>query len=214
MKILLADDHILFRDALVQYITRAQSSAKVSVAKDFHEALAIMESDSGQSLVLLDLRMPGMNGMEGLRILREKYPDTPVALMSGVAEESDVRKAMDMGAAAYFPKTLSGKMLVGAIQQVLAGGQFLPVDHKTKKIMPSYYSDQPKAVSVPETNLTPREKEVLQYLVKGETNKTIAVALDLQVVTVKLHVRGICRKLEAKNRTQAALKAREMGIAS
>lgn len=218
MKLLLADDHTLFRDALVQYITRAQPDARVAVAKDFSEVTEAMKVDPQQDLILLDLRMPGMNGMEGLKTLRTQYPKVPVALMSGVAEPHDVRTAMDMGAAGYFPKTLSGKALLNAVEQVLAGEKFLPVENKKNTIMSSYYDD-PKAAAGnrqggEEINLTPREKEVLGFLARGVSNKEIAIALGVQLVTVKLHVRGVCRKLKAKNRTQAALKAREMGITS
>ncbi|MDH5723810.1 MAG: LuxR C-terminal-related transcriptional regulator, partial [Alphaproteobacteria bacterium] len=95
----------------------------------------------------------------------------------------------------------------------------VPEDDKTGSVMPSYYEDangktgiQSNGQDISDFSLTPRETDVLHYLVDGASNKDIARALDLQVVTVKLHVRGICRKLDAKNRTQAALKAQELGL--
>jgi len=227
MKLLLADDHTLFRDALVQYIERSHPGADISLAKDFHEAFAIMEASPEQDLVLLDFCMPGMNKLGGLKKMRKSFPDVPVALMSGVAEPEDIYAAMDMGAAGYFPKTLSGRALLQAIQLVLNGERFMPFEGQTQNIMPSYYSDTPKQfpysyVGISEEqksfedtnrfNLTPGEKDVLEHLVLGEANKEIADALGLQVVTVKLHVRGICRKLDAKNRTQAALIAHEQRL--
>lgn len=231
MKLLLADDHTLFRDALVQYIERAEPSAHVLVSKDLDGALEIMKETKGFDLVLLDLRMPGMKGMEGFRRLKEAYPDVKVALMSGVAEPEDVQAALDLGAVGYFPKTLSGKALLGAIQSVLDGQRYVPIENGNHRMMPSYRDDGdeeaeghagggrgfgvsflPDNADIADLNLTPREKQVLAHLVEGKANKEIARDLDLQVVTVKLHVRGICRKLEAKNRTQAAIKAREMGF--
>ncbi len=230
MKLLIADDHTLFRDALVQYIERAEPDAEVTVTKDFDEAYNCITKDQGFDLVLLDLRMPGMNGMGGFEKMREGFPDVKVALMSGVAEEKDVNAAVDLGARGYFPKTMSGKSLIQAIQKVLAGEVFVPIDDTTKRIMPSYHGENRRAnfsyggvgeqqaafegvsENLADYNLTPREKEVLTYLAKGASNKEIAMDLDLQVVTVKLHVRGICRKLNANNRTQAALKAAQMGI--
>ncbi len=232
MKLLLADDHTLFRDALVQYIERAEPESDITLAKDFYEVVDLMKEKPEQDLILLDLRMPGMNGMEGFKRMRDDYPDIPVALMSGVAETKDVNAAMDLGAVGYFPKTLSGKALLKAIQLVLTGERFVPIDHETNAIMPSHYNGKGKGESggsngngyggLQETQskmdgsavvqLTPRETEVLSYLARGASNKEIARELDLQVVTVKLHVRGVCRKLEAKNRTQAALRARELGI--
>lgn len=226
MKLLLADDHTLFRDTLVQYIVRAEPDAEIRLAKDLHEAEKHLEDGYIPDLVLLDLRMPGMNGLEGFRRVRETYPKIPVGLMSGMAEPQDVRQAMEMGAIGYFPKTLSGKALLKAIQLVLAGERFLPIDHETNEVLPAYYGDgtrggagyaplngQGRGGKGDDLRLTARESEVLEHLVKGLSNKDIADALNLQIVTVKLHVRGICRKLGAKNRTQAALRARELGLA-
>ena len=226
MKLLIADDHTLFRDALVQYIRRANDKYEVKVTKDFYEAYEVLQSEPDYDLVILDLRMPGMDGMEGFRKIREEYPETKLSLMSGVAEPKDVNAALELGASAYFPKTMSGKALVQAVQKVLDGEVFVPVEKASGKVMPAYYSDQKRThfsyggVSGAQGKedeedafkLTPREKEVLTYLARGESNKEIAAALGLQVVTVKLHVRGICRKLNANNRTQAALKANELGL--
>jgi len=148
-------------------------------------------------------------------------------LMSGVADEADVRAAFDRGAVGYFPKTMSGKALLQGIRMVLSGEHFVPMDPKTNNMMPSYYDDglynaRASAGTVYSKSdahknseifsLTPRETEVLSYLMKGVSNKEIANELGLQVVTVKLHVRGVCRKLDVKNRTQAALKAQEYGL--
>lgn len=216
MKLLIADDHTLFRDALVQYVERADPAAEVTVAKDFREAYAALKEDADRDLVLLDLRMPHMNGMEGFRRVREEFPQVKLALMSGVAEEHDVKTAMNLGAAGYFPKTLSGKALLRAIQLVLSGERFIPLDSETNAIMPSHHPDVEREKIIYQNNqpvtLTPRETQVLAFLARGVSNKEIARELELQVVTVKLHVRGICRKLDAKNRTQAALRARELGI--
>jgi two-component system nitrate/nitrite response regulator NarL len=174
--------------------------------------------------------------MSGFEKVRATYPDTPAAMISGIAEADDVMQAFDLGAVGYFPKTMSGKALLQAIKLVLAGERFVPMDHNNNAIMPSYYDDgdnkagqasskiyagmHEKQSSFHVSNdqnkdfkLTPRETEVLSHLMHGTSNKEIATTLGLQVVTVKLHVRGICRKLEVKNRTQAALKAREFGLA-
>jgi two-component system nitrate/nitrite response regulator NarL len=222
MKILLADDHTLFRDAVALYILRAEPEAEVLVARDVHGAMEIIGEQNGIDLVMLDLRMPGMDGLLGLKKIRELKPEIPVALMSGFAEEEDIKQAMALGIRGYFPKTLSGQIMLSGMRRILDGEEFVAMDHNTNNYMPSHYGgDNNKdsaasavvpAVSVGNYKLTPRETQVLQFLARGVSNKEIARALDLQIVTVKLHVRGVCRKLGAANRTQAALKAREMGI--
>lgn len=218
MKLLLADDHTLFRDAVVQYILRAEPAAEVLVAKDVHSAIEVLDSHPDVGLLLLDLRMPGMEGFSGLKKIRELYPDLSVALMSGYAEEEDIRQAVTLGVRGYFPKTLSGQVMLSGIRRILEGDNFVAMDHNTSSYMPSYYDSQDKAagekapVDTSSYRLTPREFEVLQFLARGVSNKEIARALDLQIVTIKLHVRGICRKLNVQNRTQAALKAIEMGM--
>lgn len=228
MKLVLADDHTLFRDALAQYLERAEPQADIQRARDLYEVFDYLEhSDRSPDLVLLDLKMPGMNGLEGFKKLHERYPAVPLALMSGVAEPDDVQRAMELGAMGYFPKTLSGRALVKAIQLVLAGEKYLPIDPDNNHLLPSYYNGHGYAningivssIIHPSSKhdgirLTPREHEVLGYLIQGHTNKDIARSLELQVVTVKLHVRGICRKLGAANRTQAAIRAREMGLSA
>jgi DNA-binding NarL/FixJ family response regulator len=227
MKLLLADDHTLFRDALVQYIKRANPEYEITVCKDFDEAYEDLIKDPERyDLVILDLRMPGMDGLGGVERLRDEYPDMKVAIMSGVAEPEDVRQALELGVCAYFPKTLSGKALIGAIGTVLNGETYVPIEKGSDRFMPAYYADEKRANfnygglsanaetadAEKDINMTPREREVLVYLAQGVSNKEIANALGLQVVTVKLHVRGICRKLEANNRTQAALKATQLGL--
>ncbi len=227
MKLLIADDHTLFRDALVQYIERADPLSCVTLAKDFYQVIDILEQNPYQDLVVMDLKMPGMEVMNGFKTIRERFPSIPVALMSGVAETSDVQAALDLGAVGYFPKTMSGKALLKAIQQVVAGEKFIPEGKKTEKFIPSYYADsvnkpdfsnvEPSSIATNKMQassfkFTTREAEILSFLVEGASNKEIARALNLQIVTVKLHVRGVCRKLDVKNRTQAALKASEMGI--
>jgi len=217
VKILFADDHTLFRDALVQYIERANTNAQVTVARDMHEAMDKLIEDSDKDLVLLDFKMPGMDGVEGIKKIKSKFPDLKVALMSGLAEKEDIEAAMEVGAAGYFPKTLSGKAMMNGIRAVISSEDYVAMDHNTNEIMPSYFhGEQQGNKNLPSAegavNLTQRETEVLSYLLNGAANKEIARALDLQVVTVKLHVRGICKKLGAKNRTQAALIARDKNI--
>lgn len=232
MRLLIADDHALFRDAMSQYVERSNPGSVVNTVSDLDSVFEFLKDSSEMpELVLLDLNMPGMNELNGFAKFREIYPSIPVALLSGVAEVEDIQKVMDLGAIGFFPKTLSGRALLKAIELVLTGEKFIPVDSKTNGLMPSYYNDKTanqiptrlplKTSSSAESyvsshttkiRLTPRENDVLVCLCRGQANKDIARNLGLQDVTVKLHVRSICRKLEVTNRTQAVLKSFELGI--
>jgi len=232
MRLLIADDHALFRDAMSQYVERSHPGSFVIAVSNLNEAFHYIDAKNDlPDLVLLDLNMPGMNGLNGFAKFRELYPEIPVALLSGVAEPDDIQQAMDLGAIGFFPKTLSGRALLKAIELVLMGEKFIPVDSKTNGLMPSYYNDGtplktktglPLRTSSPNNpyqtigagklRLTPREHDVLVCLCRGESNKDIGRNLGLQDVTIKLHVRSICRKLEVTNRTQAVLKSFELGL--
>lgn len=233
MRLLIADDHALFRDAMTQYVERSNEGSVVTGVANLDEVFKLLDKATDlPELVLLDLNMPGMNGLNGFAKFRETYPKIPVALLSGMAEPQDIQRAMDLGAIGFFPKTLSGRALLKAIELVLTGEKFIPVDSKTNGLMPSYYNDDtanklpvtlplktsspavPYQSSLPSSKirLTPRENDVLICLCRGQSNKDIARNLGLQDVTIKLHVRSICRKLEVTNRTQAVLKSFELGL--
>lgn len=232
MRLLIADDHALFRDAMTQYVERSSPGSVVDTASSLGDAFKHLETTAQfPELVLLDLHMPGMDGLSGFAKFRETYPNIPVALLSGMAEPAEIQKAMDLGAIGFFPKTLSGRGLLKAIELVLTGEKFIPVDSKTNGLMPSYYNDDTagkmpvhlplktsatddsaRAIPANKVRLTPRENDVLVCLCRGQSNKDIARNLGLQDVTIKLHVRSICRKLEVTNRTQAVLKSFELGL--
>lgn len=201
MRLLIADDHGLVRDALSSHIERQSPGAVVAGVASVDEAVAALRQDKAIDLLILDLRMPGMNGLDGLQRVRTEFPALKVALMSGLARPDEIRGAFTRGAVGFLPKTLSATELLSAIQTMLQGERFIPTDLNT-------------ADTADGTRFTRREREVLDYLLQGRSNKEIARSLELEEVTVKLHVRGICRKLGAKNRTQAVMRAVEMGIAS
>lgn len=232
MRLLIADDHALFRDAMTQYVERSNPGSSVETASNLDDVFkSLHHTSTPPELVLLDLHMPGMNGLAGFARFRETFPHIPVALLSGMAEPADIQRAMDLGAIGFFPKTLSGRALLKAIELVLTGEKFIPVDSKTNGLLPSYYNDDSihkLPVNLPlktsssiepynpnpatKVRLTPRENDVLVCLCRGQSNKDIARNLGLQDVTIKLHVRSICRKLEVTNRTQAVLKSFELGL--
>ena len=214
MKILLADDHALVRDTLKLYIERAEEGTVVQTADDLEGALAAASDGEPLDLTILDYRMPGMDGLDGMERMMAARPDVPVAILSGLATRDEVHAAIARGAAGFLPKTLAPPALLGAIRLILTGERFLPASSFDPEgdSGPPAAAGQGNGQSPAKRLLTPRETDVLQHLHQGKSNKEIARELDLKEVTVKLHVGSICRKLEAKNRTQAVLRAIALGF--
>ncbi|MBU2956079.1 response regulator transcription factor [Paracoccus sp. 1_MG-2023] len=204
MRVLLADDHEMVRDTIAAYL-RSEGQAVVTCVPDFTAAARAIGADQPYDLILLDFTMPGMNGLDGLKRAIELSGDTPVALISGTAPTRIAMEAVEMGAAGFIPKTLGAKSLVNAVRFMIMGETFVPAS----ALAEGEEENETEFVR----QLSQREREVLLGLCLGKANKEIARELDLQEVTVKLHVRTLCRKIGAKNRTQAAVIAKEAGFA-
>lgn len=207
MHILIADDHDLLRDTLALWFR--QDATEVSLAGDLPGALKAMAAAIRQSqpfdLVLLDYGMPGMNGLAGLERALSACEGGRVALMSGIAPRDVAQRALDIGAAGFLPKSMPAKKFVNAVRFIVSGETYAPLDILTS-------SDKAAARHPMTQNLTPREMEVLHFICEGCTNKEIARKLGLQEPTIKLHVTSLYRKIGARNRTHAALMARETGL--
>ncbi len=202
MKILIADDHDLVRDTLSAFMEN-EPDIQVTTAADLDGACEEARKTLFD-LILLDYSMPGMNGLEGLSKAMEAGDGRPVAIMSGIAPKAIAQDALDAGAIGFLPKTMGAKSLVNAIRFMAAGETFVPV-----KFMTAEEAEPENPIA---KGLSQRELEVLSGLCRGLSNKEIARELDLQEVTIKLHVKTTCRKLNAKNRTQAAMIAKEAGL--
>ena len=203
MQILIADDHDLLRDTLVMYL-QGEGGFVAATAGTFDEACSRIMRDAPYDLILLDLNMPGMHGLTGLRKAMALKGGQRVALMSGQATPDIVQEALNAGAAGFVPKSMPAKSLVNAVRFMAKGEQFAPVDFLT-----STPDIQPHPLVA---RLTPRELQVLKGLTEGKSNKEIGRDLNIQEPTVKLHMKTLYRKIGAANRTQAALIARESGI--
>jgi DNA-binding NarL/FixJ family response regulator len=198
--ILIADDHDLVRDTIAAFLEQG-NEFKVVTADSLTQVIELGKGEIPFDVVILDYNMHGMNGLEGLDRARNAMPFTKIALMSGVATKSVGTDAMERGAVGFLPKSMSAKSLLNAVRFIASGERYFPFDFDK--------ADSVGSGAARDISLTPRETETLEQLTLGLSNKEIARNLGIQEVTVKLHVKTLLAKLGAKNRTQAALIAKE-----
>ncbi len=207
LRILLADDHNLVRDGIRALLEARFPTIQVNMAADIQTALVLAATPPGFDLVLLDFRMPGMNGTVGVERMRAILPTIPIAILSGYPCPPELAPTLSRLHVTFLAKTLSGSALISALTEVIddAAALSLPLD--------TDLSDAESENAVAETRpLTKRERQVLSHLSLGLSNKEIARLLTIEEVTVRLHLRGIFRKLGVRNRTQAVRHAINLGL--
>lgn len=203
--IVIADDHPLFRNALFQSVHMAISGANLLEADSLDSLLALLEKDPDVDLLLLDLKMPGANGMSGLIQLRNQYPDLPVVVISASEEASIIRQVRRHGAFGFIPKSSDMRALVGALNQVLDGDPFFPEGLGDDD---EEFNELAERIAT----LTRQQYKVLCMLSDGLLNKQIAYELNVSEATIKAHMTAIFRKLGVKNRTQAVILLQQMDL--
>jgi two-component system nitrate/nitrite response regulator NarL len=207
-RIVIADDHPLYREALAIVFERAGDLDMVGSVENFDAALAALAAGD-VALALLDLDMPGMS-IASIARLRELHPGTRVAVISGSLGSAKIREALAAGASGYLPKTFEPHMILAAVRLMLSGAVYVPPD-----ALADAGAEEPgrdRTGSGGSGNLTPRELEVLRMLTKGSANKEIAREIGVAEVTVKLHTRRILEKLGVRNRAAAAAQAVSRGL--
>lgn len=212
-KILIADDHPLFREAISSVIASGFEGSDIIETDDLDSALEIARATDDLDLILLDLNMPGMHGLNGLITLRNEAPSIPVVIVSAEEDKQVVLQAITYGAVGFITKSSPRAQMTEAIQQILNGNVYLPSDIiRTGKESSQRRSRSDDNLISPEllNSLTRRQLLVLERMSKGESNKQIAYNLNIAETTVKAHVSAILRKLGVHNRVQAILSASDV----
>ncbi|SEL64910.1 two component transcriptional regulator, LuxR family [Colwellia chukchiensis] len=202
-KVIIADDHPLFRTALKQAIVECIDDDETLEVDNFHDLLKEVSHNSSLELVFLDLHMPGNNGFTGLTQLQNHFPDIVVIMVSSDDNSETMQKAINFGAAAFIPKSADLSTIAQAIDTVLAGDIWLPKDIEFNADQQTDINHQKLAKQL--SQLTPQQYIVLTRIADGQLNKQIAYDLDIKETTVKKHVSAILLKLEVNNRTLAGL---------
>lgn len=220
LRVLIADDHPLFRDGLRHLVQQLDEKVTVIEAGTLADALQMVETQAADlNLILSDLRMPGATGFDGVKALRAAAPKTPLVVISGYETKRNAEQALEAGAAGFIPKSTSPSVTLNALKLVMLGEVYVP-----PSLIYGPQTDDPDAeigkvgTAAPAVDLsrlaplTQRQLDVLALIGQGKSNKDIAEKLGISEGTVKVHVGAILKVLGATNRTQAALMALDMGV--
>jgi DNA-binding NarL/FixJ family response regulator len=212
LKALIVDDHQMIRETLSRYLS--ELGVEVCEAEDFVSAFATISRQPSLDLAILDIRMPGVDGLTTLATLRRVFPGLRIAILSGSVDLADMKRAAENGAVGYLPKSMDRQPLVDALSSLLSGGRFFPTFMFQPSEAPAPAQDLPawKSNAVGPVELTARQKAVLSELAKGISNREIGKALGISEITVKIHVHSICQKLAVRNRMQAVQRGRSLGL--
>ena len=202
-RILIVDDHPLFREALKQAVSGGVANAAVTLAGSLDAATQILDKDDEFDLILLDLRMPGVQGLSGLIYLRAQYPNVPVVLITAADDQGLVQKALNLNASGFIPKTSGIDTIISAVNAVLMGDVWAPDGYQQSSTADKEAEDIARRVST----LTAQQIRVLMMLKEGLLNKQIAYELNVSEATIKADVSAILQKLNVSSRTQAVIAA-------
>jgi DNA-binding NarL/FixJ family response regulator len=200
IRVLVVDDHPIVRVGIVAIINAQPDMTVVAQSGTAEEAIELFEQHR-PDLTLMDLRLPGMSGVEAIRTIRGRHPKACFVVLTTYEGDEDIYQAVEAGARAYVIKGMPHSALTDALRRVHGGGRFLPPP--VSKALAS---------RTPDSDLSSREREVLSLLARGKTNKDIAVDLGISVATVKCHVSVILMRLQAADRTQAVVTALHRGL--
>jgi DNA-binding NarL/FixJ family response regulator len=200
IRVLIADDHPLFRAAMCQALSDIVGP-NILQASTLNETLCQLDANPDIDLVFLDVKMPGNDGLIGLSEVRARYPDVLVVMVTAFEEANLIRKALSLGACGFIPKSASIECIAEAVERVLDGEQWLPESAANLTNDETDTDDFSGKLAM----LTPHQLKVLRMVADGLLNKQIAYELDISESTVKQHVSAVLRKLNVINRTKAGI---------
>jgi DNA-binding NarL/FixJ family response regulator len=201
MKILIADDHPLFRAGIRHVLLQLADTVEIEEADDHDAAMVQLAKHDDIALVLLDLLMPGVQGLTSLDVITKKFPALPIVIMSASEDRTEMQRSLDGGALGFIQKSATAAVMLHALRLVLAGGVYVP-----PALVQGITTNEPIAPSKHD-DLTPRQSAVLSRVIEGKSNKAIATELGLTEATVKAHVTAVFKALRVSNRMQAAIAA-------
>lgn len=213
MRIMLVDDHVLFREGMRLVLQQVPGVTEVLEAGNFHDGLKLAEENPDADLALLDLNMPGSEGAVSIRYFNQRYPHIPVVVVSGEESRSIMEKVMSAGALGFVCKNSSASVMMSALNLVLSGGVYVPPQMlRQPEAIPQAERADRRSTRTNEFGLTGRQMEVLQCIAAGMSNKEIAEKLCLAEGTVKIHVAATYQTLRVGNRMEAVRVAEQLGL--
>jgi DNA-binding NarL/FixJ family response regulator len=212
LKILIADDHCLVREGLKIALNGLPSRPVPVEAASAVEVRAALSAQQDIDLVILDLQMPGVSGLDLLSELCNTRPDIPVVVLSATEDFRVMQRAIEHGAAGFIPKSAANGVLVSAMQLVLSGGVYIPSELFGAGTGAGAGSPYSHGMPISRDSFTGRQLDVLELMAGGHSNKSIANRLGLSEHTVKIHISAILRILDVNNRTEAAIVCRRLGL--
>lgn len=217
MRLMLVDDHALFREGMRLVLQQLPEVTEVLEAGNFNEALRLAEDNPDLDLALMDLNMPGSDGVVSIRYFNQRYPHIPVMVVSGEESRSIMERVMAAGALGFVCKNSNSAVMLSALNLVLSGGVYIP----PQLLRPSEEATRQEVARLDrrstrtnEFGLTARQLEVLQCIADGMSNKEIADKLNLAEGTVKIHVASTYQTLRVNNRMEAVRLAEQLGMIS
>ena len=213
IKVLMVDDHVLFRDGMRYVLQQLADEVEVLDSGNFDDGMKLAANDPDIDLALLDLHMPGSVGVKSIQIFHQGNPSIPLVVVSGSDQREDIEKVMEYGAMGFISKLSSSKIMLGALRMVLDGGVYLPPQLLQQAMTGIDQGNTDKRVDRNSKNwLTSRQMQTLELLAEGMSNKEISDRLNVAEGTVKIHTAAVYQALRVNSRLEAVSAARRLGF--